>query len=217
MQTRSQTREMTRLSIERVLSRRKRAINEYLMKRMERCKRREINRKRRILSDSNCEEPNDDETDTIFIEKLQDLRQTARQELLHNKEFMDELHDHLDIFSRKDYRLHSREEKCKTILSIFRLLNDGLRDHICYIMKHPNNVKDIELLFKTILVIYNKIDELDEELCSKDGNLEIEIRWEMRKTKKMIVPIIMHVMDEDSFTQESYLEMFQMIRVSLMP
>jgi hypothetical protein len=218
MQTRFLTSQMCVRSVEREMARRKRLAIEYGRQRMERSKRREMNRKNRaraedIFQDNMLqliEQDRKQDRKPNLLERFKEARQVGET----NRAFIDAFEEELNRMSRVfqiDDVIISRKERAETILGVYRFMNLGLENYICNKLRIPS-LSETENVFYLILVIYLKIRELESSLTHNDGELEITLRWEMNATKKIVVPIIREMMDESVFNSEESLNMFREVR-----
>ena len=93
-----------------------------------------------------------------------------------------------------------RERNIVLILEFFKKINEGIEE---FIFSKLAMGADEEKIFEFIVVIHEKIFELESKLTHRDGELEITLRWEMNKTKKIIEPVIREVTEETSFVNET--------------
>lgn len=214
MQTRFLTSQMCVRSVEREMARRKRLAIEYGRQRMERSKRREMNRKNRaraedIFQDNMLqliEQDRKQDQKPNLLERFKEARQVGET----NRAFVEQLNMKLSVFVSDNNVSISRTERAETILDVFRFMNLGLENYICNKLRMPA-LSETEKAFSLILVIYLKIRELESSLTHNDGELEITLRWEMNATKKIVVPIIREMMDESAFKREYNLKMFRKV------
>ena len=218
MQTRFLTSQMCVRSIEREMARRKRLAIEYGRQRMERSKRREMNRKNRARSEDIfrdnmlqlIEQDREQNQKQNPLERFKEARRVGETNRASTNAFVEELNRISRVFQNDDVII-SRRERTETIINVYRFMNLGLENYICNKLRIPS-LSETENVFYLILVIYLKIRELESSLTHNDGELEITLRWEMNATKKIIVPIIREMMDESLFNSEESLNIFREVR-----
>jgi len=212
MQTRSQSVSLMTRSIEREQSRIKRMRDDHSRRTMERSKMREQNRIKNlptvkmsaedVFRENMMKLVNEDRSRKAPTQSFAEKIRNAREIGIRNNNFVKTLNCIMDYIGLPldNEGQTARERNIVHILEFFKKINEGIEE---FIFSKLAMGADEEKIFEFIVVIHEKIFELESNLTHRDGELEITMRREMNKTKKIIEPVIREVTEETSFVNET--------------